>query len=498
MKVLFASSEVWPLIKTGGLGDVSYSLPHALHQQGIDVRIVLPAYQDVLKQVTSMHVLGWMSLSLAGTTRTVRVVEASHEKFSMPIWLIDCQDLFDRAGNPYVHEEGHDWVDNAERFVLFSLAVARLGMDDLGTGWKPDVVHSNDWQTGMVPVFLDDEIERPRRIFTIHNMAYGGYFSQGEFNRLQLASKWWSSEGVEFYGNFSMLKAGLIYSDVITTVSPTYAEEICTPAFAYGMEGVLSSRRYKLKGILNGIDSDVWNPSTDTFLPCHYSATRRNPGKMCNKQALLESYGINVSQEMLEAPLLGMVSRLVEQKGVDMVIQAIPELLKSSNANFVLIGKGNPHFEAQLLQLSELHPERVMIDIGYSEEKAHLLEAGCDIFLMPSRFEPCGLNQLYSLRYGSIPIVHRTGGLADTVVDVQFEGASSHQTDKLTGRLFSESTGFVFDLPATTELVKTIERALLLFSNKKYWNQLLRTAMQQDFGWSKSAKKYIKLYRNEL
>jgi len=318
-------------------------------------------------------------------------------------------------------------------------------------------------------------------------MAYGGNFSHDIFNDLRLPSQWWSVEGVEFYGNFSMLKAGLIYADMITTVSPTYAEEICTPNFAYGMEGVLSSRRYKLKGILNGIDTEAWNPATDPLLASHYSAKRRNPGKKKNKQALLESHGVTATKENLAAPLLGMVSRLVEQKGVDMVIEAIPRLLTTSDANFVLIGMGHPHFEAQLMQLSEQYPERVMTMIDYSEEKAHLLEAGCDIFLMPSRFEPCGLNQLYSLRYGTIPVVHRTGGLADTVIDAELIDGSINET----------ATGFVFDIPNTSELLKTIERALSLFSKKKYWNQLQRTAMQQDFGWKKSAKEYINLYRNE-
>ncbi len=479
MKALFASSEVWPLIKTGGLGDVAYSLPHALQQQGIDTRIVLPAYQDVLKKLTSFEILGWLTLKLATKEYSVRILQTQHEKFSLPIWLVDCPELFDRAGNPYVHPEGYDWFDNSERFALFSLAVARLSMDDLNLDWKPDVVHANDWQTGLVSAFLDHEADRPQRIFTIHNLAYGGYFSQQEFQRLQLPSQWWSSEGVEFYGNMSMIKAGIIYSDQVTTVSPSYAKEICTSEFGYGLAGVLLHRQYKLTGILNGIDPEVWNPQTDALLPYHYSAKRRNPGKQKNKQALLESNGIEVTKDNLAAPLLGMVSRLVEQKGVDMIIEAIPQLLENSSANFVFIGTGHPHIEAQLLKLKLQYPQRVMVSIEYSEAKAHLLEAGCDLFMMPSRFEPCGLNQLYSLRYGTLPIVHRTGGLADTVVDAELDNA----------------TGFVFDTATTAELVKTIQRALTLFSQKKRWNQLQRNAMQQDFSWDKSALEYIQLYQ---
>ncbi len=498
MKVLFASSEVWPLVKTGGLGDVSYSLPEALHKHGVDVRLVLPAYRDVLQQLKSFEILGWLTISIAGITHAVRILQTSHEKFTMPVWLVDCQPLFDRPGNPYVHEEGYDWPDNAERFSVFSKAVAMLAMDTLNQGWKPDVVHTNDWQSGLVSAYLDNEIERPRRIFTIHNMAYGGYFSHDEFNRLRLPSLWWHAEGVEFYGNFSMLKAGIVYADAVNTVSPTYAKEICTPEFGYGLEGVLTHRRYKLSGILNGIDTQQWNPQTDPMLACHYSAKRRNPGKRCNKQALLESYGIKATVKKLDAPLLGMVSRLVEQKGVDLVIAAIPALLKSSDANFVLIGKGNPHFEMQLLQLAEKYPKRIMVTIGYSEQKAHLLEAGCDLFLMPSRFEPCGLNQLYSLRYGTIPVVHRTGGLADTVVDAQMENGAliNHKTVKITGKMVEGANGFVFDHESSGELIKTVQRALQFYAQKRYWQQLQRTAMQQDFGWEKSAQQYIELYKD--
>ena len=284
-----------------------------------------------------------------------------------------------------------------------------------------------------------------------------------------------------------MLKAGIVYSDVITTVSPSYAEEICTPAFGYGLEGVLSHRSYKLSGILNGIDTDVWDSQSDPLIPYHYSDKRRNPGKQQNKRALLEANGVEVTKDNLVAPLLGMVSRLVEQKGVDMIIEIIPQLLKWTQANFVFIGKGHPHFEAQLLQLNEQYPERVMVTIGYSEEKAHLLEAGSDLFLMPSRFEPCGLNQLYSLRYGTLPIVHRTGGLADTVVDAKLKAGSKTA-------LIETATGFVFDTATSDELLKAITRALFVFTQKKQWNQLQRTAMQQDFGWEKSALEYIKLY----
>lgn len=487
MKVLFASSEVWPLVKTGGLGDVSYSLPHALQQAGADVRLVLPAYREVLKCIDSFSITGWLTLSLAGNTYTVRVLSITHPRFSLPVWLIDYQNLFDRPGNPYSTPEGYEWPDSAERFTLFAKAVSQLAMDGLNLGWKADVVHSNDWQTGLVSAFLEEEAERPYRVFTIHNMAYGGYFSHDEYRHLQLPAQWWSAEGVEFYGNFSMLKAGIVYADAVTTVSPTYAKEICTPEFGNGLEGVLRYRQYKLTGILNGIDTHVWNPATDALIPHHFSEKRRNPGKRNNKKALLEAFGATVDERKMQAPLLGMVSRLVEQKGVDMVLDVIPQILAKNDATFVLKGSGHAHFENRLRQLAAAYPEHVFISIGYDEAQAHLLEAGSDLFLMPSRFEPCGLNQMYSLRYATIPIVHRTGGLADTVINAYGEDGDTFN---------SQATGFVFSPANTQSFRQCIEQALAVFTNKTHWNRLQRNAMNADFSWTTSAQAYLGIYQN--
>ena len=487
MKILFAASEIWPLLKTGGLGDIAYSLPHALTEKGQDVRIVLPAYREILHKMDSFKTLGWLSLSLAGKTREVRILEAHHELFKMPIWLVDDQELFDREGNPYSNAEGLDWPDNAERYALFSQAVAALGVDKLNLDWRADVVHSNDWQTGLVSAFLEEEADRPRRIFTIHNMAYGGYFPQEEFDRLLLPKQWWSTEGVEFYDMLSMLKAGIIYSDAVTTVSPTYAEEICTPEFGYGLDGVLLSRSYKLTGILNGIDTEVWNPQKDTLIPHKFTPKKPNPGKQKNKQALFESYDIEVDDDLLNAPLLGMVSRLVEQKGIDMVLDAIPVFLAETDANFVIIGTGHSFFETRLKKLNAKYPRRIFITIGYDETKAHLLEAGSDIFLMPSRFEPCGLNQMYSLNYGTLPIVNRTGGLADTVINADFTDSSATPDNK-------NANGFVIDTPNTKNLIDAIHRALSIYANKKQWLQLQHNAMSSDFSWDKSADAYMELY----
>lgn len=482
MNILFAASEAYPLVKTGGLGDVAYSLPKALHARGADVRLVLPGYHGLLRQLDAMRIAGW--LDVRGSTRMlgVRVLETRHAAFPFPLWIVDCPQLFDRPGNPYVAENGRDWPDNAERFAVFARAVVLLAQDALRLGWRADVVHSHDWQTGLVPAFLSDQVIPPRTVFTIHNLAYGGYFPHDDFVRLQLPARWWNPEGTEFHGNLSMLKAGIVYADAITTVSPTYAEEICTPEFGYGLDGLLRSRRHKLTGILNGIDTDAWNPATDPHLPAHYSKARIQPGKRNNKRALLERFQ-PVDNALLDAPLLGMVGRLVEQKGVDWILAAMPVLLAETDVRFVVLGSGQALYEQKLQRLAQQHPDRIMVEIGYDEKLAHCIEAGADLFLMPSRFEPCGLNQMYSLRYGTPPVVFRTGGLADTVVDAN----ASHCAD-------GTATGFVFDQPEVSGFLDAIRRALDLYRQPKAWRRLQQTGMRQNFDWSESAGHYLSLY----
>lgn len=484
MNVLFASSEIWPLLKTGGLGDVAHSLPHALHSAGAEVRLVIPAYREVMRQLDEFRILGWLRPLRDLPGQPVRVLQARHPQFSVPLWLIDSQALFDRPGNPYVGPDGNDWPDNAERFASFSHAVAQLADNALDNDWQADIVHCNDWQTGLVCAFLDHNDSPARRIFTIHNLAYGGHFSREEFSRLKLPWAWWNAEGVEFYGGFSMLKAGLVYADAITTVSPTYAREICTPEFGNGMDGVLRARRDRLHGILNGIDTQIWNPREDKLLAAPYSIDKIEPGKRKNKAALLEAFGATATQKMLSAPLLGTVGRLAAQKGVDLLIDIIPDLLTRTNANLVVIGSGDQEYAQQIEQLAQEFPGRLMVYIGYSEKLAHLLEAGVDIFLMPSRFEPCGLNQLYSMRYGTPPVVHKTGGLADTV------------RNATPGNLAKNiATGFVFNRPTPRALRNAIHRALALYADKPRWRKLQQQAMRQNFNWQKSAERYLSLYR---
>ena len=485
MKILFVASEAYPLVKTGGLGDVLYSLPHALAARGADIRLLLPGYRTLLAQLDAIRILGWVDLRGADGPLSVRILETRHPEYAFPLWVADCPQLYDRPGNPYVGADGQDWPDNAERFAVFARVAVQLARDALDLGWQPAVVHTHDWQTGLVPAFLADLPLRPKSVFTIHNLAYGGYFSHGDFVRLQLPSPWWSHEGVEFHGGFSMLKAGIVYADAVTTVSPTYAAEICTPEFGYGLDGLLRSRQHKLSGILNGIDTTVWNPSTDIHLPAHYSVGRIQPGKRRNKQALLERFLGQADEAALRAPLVGLVGRLVEQKGVDWVLAAMPPLLAETDVRFVLLGSGQAGYEQKLLRLARQHPERVMVEIGYDEPLAHLIEAGADMFLMPSRFEPCGLNQMYSLRYGTPPIVFRTGGLADTVVD-----ANAATLDD------GSATGFAFDTPQVGAMLDAVRRALELYRQPAPWRRLQQAGMRVSFDWSESADRYLALYRN--
>jgi starch synthase len=480
MRILFAASEAYPYIKTGGLGDVVHSLPIALNALGDDVRLVLPAYRDVLYSMDSFRVISSFTVPGVGVTHQVQVMEAQSEISGEHLYLIDIPALFDRSGNPYVSKDGNGWSDNAERYTTFSRAVAILATQLPELNWKPDVVHCHDWQTGLVPAFMSEMPESPKTVFTIHNLSYDGYFSQHDFRQLHMSDAWWTPDLVEFYGGFSMLKAGLVFADHVTTVSPTYAKEICTPEFGYRYDGILRHLGTKLTGILNGIDKETWNPATDSFIAAKYSLNRnRIPARQKNKTELLKLAGFKGESE----PLLGFIGRLVSQKGVDLIIGMLPELLERSAANLVILGSGDKIYEDNLLALANKYPDRLYVHIGYSEPLAHKIEAGCDMFLMPSRFEPCGLNQMYSLRYGTPPVVNHTGGLADTVV-----GANAETLKNKT------ANGFVFHVVDVAALLKTTLSAIELYGKPKIWQQICRTAMQIDLGWDASAKEYQKLY----
>lgn len=488
MKILFATSEAHPLVKTGGLADVSGSLPRALAGLGHEVQLVLPAYQSVMEKYPLYEVLSHFSVGGAGRTLNARMLAVWMPELEQKVWLLDIPELFHRPGNPYLGPDGQDWWDNGERFAVFSRAVAEVAMDRAGLNWRADVVHANDWQTGLVPAFLREEANPPRTVFTIHNMAYAGYFPKSLFDSLWLPWQWWSIEGVEFYGQMSMLKAGIQYADSVTTVSPSYAREICSEEFAYGFAGIMRATRDqgRLHGILNGIDTRHWNPATDPYLHSNYSLSEYVAGKQQNKQALLQQLGVADPAAAAELPLLGFIGRLVMQKGIDLILQVLPRLLQQGRINLVCVGSGEAHFEQALRQLAVEHPEHAFVHIGYSEALAHQVEAGADIFLMPSRFEPCGLNQLYSLAYGTLPLVHHTGGLADTVVNATEENLAQ-----------KTATGFVFYDPGEHAMRSALEHALFLYRQPEQWQQMQRTAMEQSFGWEQSAQAYVDLYTKE-
>ncbi len=483
MKVLFVSSEAYPLIKTGGLADVSQSLPNELAKAGADVRMVLPAYRRVLEQVECFKVLGWLD---TGFGTQVRVLETRHEAFSMPIWLIDQSNLFDRSGNPYTHPEGYDWPDNPQRFNQFSHAAALLAGDALKLDWRADIVHANDWQTALVPAYLTFEAHRPKSVYTIHNLAYDCQFDFGTFKSMHMPPHWWSVDRGEFYGRFSMMKTGIMFADRVTTVSPGYAEEICTAEYGYAYADILQNNKSKLSGIINGIDTDIWNPQDDPYLAAGYSHDNNlKKAKRANRKSLLEELGASATVINSRRPLLGFVGRMAYQKGIDILLDAIELVVARHKVLFAVIGSGDKELETRLSALNKKYPDQVLSHVGYSEQLAHRLEAGSDLFVMPSRYEPCGLNQLYSLHYGTPPIVRNTGGLADTVTGLNTDNSNS-----------DSATGFIFDAADAGALAAAIETALNTFADTDLFSKLIKNGMQQDISWDKSARDYMQLYES--
>ncbi len=476
MKILFATSEIAPWVKTGGLGDVAAALPPALRAAGLDVRVLVPAYPALrlafprAREIARPHWLG-------GHLPTPSLLEAEAADGTQ-LLLLDYAPYFDRAGNPYLGSDGRDWPDNALRFGLLSRVAAWLGSEASTLAWRPDVVHCNDWQTGLAPAYLR---YRPggsaKTLVTIHNLAFQGLFGQALLPELGLSADAWHLEGVEYHGYLSFLKAGLQFADAIATVSPSYAREIQTDAEGMGLAGLLRHRSAALTGILNGIDSEVWNPATDGFLSApfkHFDADRL-AAKAANKTALQRLAGL---AEDKDVPLFGVVSRLTHQKGLDLLAEVAAGLL-ALPAQLIVLGNGERSLENEFLALAAGHPGRCAVTVGFNEAQAHRIEAGADVFLMPSRFEPCGLNQMYSLRYGTVPIVRGTGGLADTVVDA---------ADGDVGN------GFVFAEPTGAALMTAIRRATATWHDRKRWRRLQSRGMAGDFSWSAPARRYAQLY----
>ena len=480
MRVLFVTAEAYPLAKTGGLADVSRALPIALARQGVDVRLLLPGYPRAYTRIERPRIVAKLDPMLGIADATL--VSGKLPDTDLPVWLIDSPTLFRRNGGLYQDEDGRDWPDNALRFAFLAHVGAKLAMGQTRIAWKPDIVHANDWHAGLLPLLLAHQKRpRPSTVFTTHNMAFQGNFPADVLPFIGIPEDCFSTAGVEFYKQVSFLKAGLSYGDRVTTVSPTYAKEILTPALGCGMDGVLRARGDNFSGILNGIDDRLWDPATDPYLPQVYRASDISGKRVC-KTALQHEFGLPIRPD---TPLIGFVSRLTQQKMADVILAAVPWIAEQE-AQMALVGEGDPALEAAFTQAQARHGDNLAANIGYDEPLAHRLQAGCDILLAPARFEPCGLTQLYALRYGTLPVVRRTGGLADTVVDTTAETIGDRT-----------ATGFVFEDAGMPGLVSAVGRALALYREPLTWRRLQLHAMAQDFSWDASAAQYAALY-NEV
>ena len=477
MKLLFVASECAPFVKTGGLADVIGAVPKALNALGADVRILIPAYPALAEQVTAATVVLSFSDLFGGPARLLSV-----NAEGLNLLLLDAPHLFDRPGNIYLNASGEDWQDNHLRFGALSLVGARIAQGALGD-WSPDVVNAHDWQAGLVSAFLQQNDQpAPPVVLTIHNIAFQGLFDASTMAELGLKDYLFTPDGVEYFGKLSFLKGGIALADTITTVSPTYARELIDPEFGMGLEGLLSARQSDLTGILNGIDLDVWNPETDPDLNATY--TVRSLKQKAKNRADVEARFALTSKP--DAPLFCVISRLTTQKGLDLLLECLPGLV-GQGARLALLGSGDKGFERAFIQASHDYAGSVGVIIGYDEALSHLMQGGSDAILIPSRFEPCGLTQLYGLRYGTIPVVARTGGLADTVIDANLAALSA---DCATGVQFSPITAL--------SLGQAISRTCALFEDQKVWTAMMRRAMHHPVGWDRSAEAYMALYQSLL
>ncbi|HLJ20035.1 MAG TPA: glycogen synthase GlgA [Stellaceae bacterium] len=476
--MLFVSSEIYPLAKTGGLADVSAALPDALAALGVDMRLIIPGYPRAIASVVNKTVeIDLEDFMGAGP---MRLISGRTPDTRLPVWLVDCPSLFERSGGLYQDDDGRDWPDNARRFAVFGHVAAEVARGALGGEWQADLVHGNDWHAGLVPAILaETKGAKPATLFTMHNLAYQGLFPAEAFAELGLPPKVFGPQGMEFWGKASFLKAGIAYSDRLTTVSPSYAQEILTSEFGCGLEGLLKDRARDLVGILNGVDYRIWDPASDTHIPANFTA-RKTAGKRACKAAAQAEFGLEVDREV---PLVFFMSRFTDQKMADVVAAALPEITQLG-AQCVLLGDGDRHLEEEFDRAARRHPGQIAARVGYEEPLAHLLLAGGDILLHPARYEPCGLTQLYAMRYGTLPVVRDTGGLSDTVVDAT-ESAIAAGT----------ATGFAFRNIDGTEMLDCLKRALTLYRQPLVWRKLQRQAMAQNFGWAESARHYLEVYR---
>jgi len=478
MKVLHVAAEIFPLVKTGGLADVVAALPVALAEQGADVRLLLPGLPAVMDGVQGARPV--VDIGACFGAVRVRLLLGHLPGSELPVYVVDAPYLYRRGGSPYQDGQGEEWPDNLQRFALLGWVAAHLAADDADPLWVPDIVHAHDWHAAMACAYVAEHPPTAAAtVLTVHNLAFQGLFPMHDWATLGLASRLMSPTGLEFHGQLSFMKAGLKFADHVTTVSPTYAHEIATHEFGCGLDGVIRSRGAAVSGILNGIDPAVWNPASDAAIAQRYDA-RALGGKLACRRALQAELGLEADEGAL---LVTLVSRLTSQKGLDLVLTALPDMLKAG-LQLAVQGTGDPAFEAAFRMAAQAHPGRVHVHIGYDEARAHRLVAGADAIAVPSRFEPCGLTQMYGLRYGTLPIVRRVGGLADTVSDATPQALAE-------GR----ATGFVFDAATPAALARCVLRAAELRAQPSAWAAMMQTAMKQELSWVGPARDYMALYQ---
>lgn len=475
MQVLSVASEVFPLIKTGGLADVSGALPGALGRLGVRVRTMVPGYPAVVARLAKRPKKVAEHADLFGGK--ARIVAAEID--GLDLLVLDAPHLFDRAGGAYGDAAGVDWTDNWRRFAAFSRAAADIAQGGVA-GWRPDIVHCHDWQAALTPAYLRyGQPPAPPSVMTVHNLAFQGQFGASIFGHLGLPPHAMSLDGVEYFGGVGYLKAGLQAASAITTVSPTYAQEIRTPAFGMGLDGLINLRAGVLHGVLNGIDVDQWNPATDVHLAENFTSSTLGR-RAINRAAVEARFGLDDDESLLVC----VVSRLTWQKGMDILVSQLDAIV-GSGARLAVLGSGDQALEGALLAGSARHRGRLGVIIGYDEGLSHLMQGGCDAILIPSRFEPCGLTQLYGLRYGCVPLVARTGGLADTVVDANHAALSA-----------ATATGFVFPPDSGDAMIGAFRRAGEVFAGRKAWLSIQKQAMKADVSWDASAAEYVRLFRS--
>ncbi|MGI9133643.1 MAG: glycogen synthase GlgA [Rhodoferax sp.] len=485
MKVLHAAAEVFPLVKTGGLADVLGALPQALAAAGADVRLVLPGLPAIQRGLQQRHLV--CTIGAVFGAGQVRLWLGTLADSGVTAYVVDAPYLYQREGGPYQAADGSEWPDNVQRFALLGWVAAHLAAGEFDADWTPDLLHCHDWHAAMACAYVYCRpVKTVATVFTIHNLAYQGVFPVDDFHLLHLPSRLLVPGGLEYHGQFSFMKAGLKYAHRVTTVSPSYAREIATEEFGCGLDGVIRARGAHVCGILNGVDGAVWDPASDRLINANYSASALT-GKARCKEALQLEMGL---QRDARAPLLAVVSRLTAQKGLDLLLAALPALLQGgqgASAQLVIQGSGDPALEAAFTAAAKAHPGRVAVSLGYDEAQAHRVIAGADVMLVPSRFEPCGLTQLYALRYGTVPLVRQVGGLADTVVNATPVALQS-----------GSATGFTFGAATASALAAALTEALHHYQEPAVWKPLVLRGMAQNFSWSSSAGHYLELYAETI